>query len=213
VDRLGWVEQSPHYVSFIDQSVEATARLFVADRLIAPFELSKQSKLIIGQLRHEGLRWFGPKVAHLSTAGDCCAAGLRPSLSLQWVRLDLVGRGDTRINVRSAPNTDHKIGASASVALCQEATYAVQQIAAYSITSSARRGRKGWIVLLHRPDGEVVYIKLDQIVFVMSAKNSGAAERARSKVQLLNGQSDVRESVEEVMETIENDSLLAKNGT
>ena len=66
---------------------------------------------------------------------------------------------------------------------------------------------------MHRPDGEVVYIKLDQIVFVMSAKNSGAAERARSKVQLLNGQSDVRESVEEVMETIENDSLLAKNGT
>src|SRR5262249_13591858 len=57
VDRLGWVEQSPHYVSFIDQSVEATARLVVADRLIAPFELSEQSKLIIGQLCHEGLRW------------------------------------------------------------------------------------------------------------------------------------------------------------
>ena len=78
--------------------------------------------------------------------------------------------------------------------------------------SSARRGRKGWIVL-HRPDGEVVYIKLDQIVFVMSAKDTGAAERARSKVQLLNGHSDVRESVEEVMETIESDSLLAKDGT
>src|SRR5262249_37527540 len=52
-----WVEQSPDYVSVIDQSVEATARLVVADRLIAPFELSKQSKLIIGQLRHKGLRW------------------------------------------------------------------------------------------------------------------------------------------------------------
>src|SRR5436309_14142009 len=63
-DRLGWVEQSPDYVSFIDQSVEATARLVVADRLTAPFELSKQSKLIIGQLRHEGLRRFRPKVAH-----------------------------------------------------------------------------------------------------------------------------------------------------
>ena len=78
--------------------------------------------------------------------------------------------------------------------------------------SSAQRGRKGWVVL-HRPDGEVVYIKLDQIVFVMSAKDTGAAERARSKVQLLNGHSDVRESVEEVMETIENDGLLAKDGT
>src|SRR5215472_2787084 len=61
VDRLGWVEQSPHYVSFIDQSVQATARLVVADRLIAPFELSKQSKLIIGQLRHDSLQWFWAK--------------------------------------------------------------------------------------------------------------------------------------------------------
>jgi hypothetical protein len=34
---------------------------------------------------------------------------------------------------------------------------------------------------LHRPDGEVVYIKVDQIVLVMSAKDTGAAERARSK--------------------------------
>src|SRR5215467_5809136 len=58
MDRLRWVEQFPHYVSFIDQSVEAAARLVVADRLIAPFELSKQSKLIIGQLRHQSLRWF-----------------------------------------------------------------------------------------------------------------------------------------------------------
>jgi hypothetical protein len=58
VDRLGWVEQSPHYVSFIDQSVETAARLVVTDRLIAPFELSKESKLIIGQVRHDGLQWF-----------------------------------------------------------------------------------------------------------------------------------------------------------
>jgi hypothetical protein len=69
-----------------------------------------------------------------------------------------------------------------------------------TLRSSARRGSKGWIAL-HRPDGEVVYIKVDQIVFVMSAKDTGAAERARSKVQLLNGHSDVRESVEEVMQT------------
>ena len=81
-----------------------------------------------------------------------------------------------------------------------------------TLRSSARRGPKGWIAL-HRPDGEVVYIKVDQIVFVMSAKDTGAAERARSKVQLLNGHSDVRESVEEVMRTIENDGLFAKDGT
>ena len=78
--------------------------------------------------------------------------------------------------------------------------------------SSARRGRKGWVVL-HRPDGEVVYIKLDQIVFVMSSKDTGASERARSIVQLLNGHSDVRESVEEVMQIIENDGLLANDVT
>jgi hypothetical protein len=33
------------------------------------------------------------------------------------------------------------------------------------------------------------------------------------RVQLLNGHSDVRESVEEVMQTIENEDLLAKDGT
>ena len=38
-----------------------------------------------------------------------------------------------------------------------------------TLRSSARRGTKGWIAL-HRPDGEVVYIKADQIVFVMTAK-------------------------------------------
>ena len=81
-----------------------------------------------------------------------------------------------------------------------------------TLRSPARRGTKGWI-RLHRPDGEVVYIKLDQIVFVMNAKDTGAAERARSMVQLLNGHSHVRESVEEVMQIIENDSLLAKDGT
>jgi hypothetical protein len=31
--------------------------------------------------------------------------------------------------------------------------------------------RRGWTAL-HRPDGEVVYIKLDQVVFVMTAKES-----------------------------------------
>ena len=81
-----------------------------------------------------------------------------------------------------------------------------------ALHSHARRGTKGWIAL-HRPDGEVVYIKLDQIVFVMSAKDTGSADRARSMVQLLNGHSHVRESVEEVMQIIENDGLLAKDDT
>jgi hypothetical protein len=78
--------------------------------------------------------------------------------------------------------------------------------------STAPRGTKGWIAL-HRPDGEVVYIKLEQIVFVMNAKNTGADQRVHSKIQLLNGHSDVRESVEEVMQIIENDRLLAKDGS
>ena len=81
-----------------------------------------------------------------------------------------------------------------------------------ALPSFARHGPKGWIAL-HRPDGEVVYIKIDQIVFVMSAKDTGASERARSKIQLLNGHSDVRESVEEVMEAIESDVSIAKDGT
>jgi hypothetical protein len=47
----------------------------------------------------------------------------------------------------------------------------------------------------------------------MTAKDTDAAEHARSMLQLLNGHSDVRESVEEVMQTIENDGLLAKDDT
>src|SRR5262245_41836460 len=78
MDRLGWAEQSPHYVSFINQSVEAAAKLVVADRLVAPFELSKQSKLIIGQLRHGGLPWFRPKVAHLNTAETAALRDFNP---------------------------------------------------------------------------------------------------------------------------------------
>ena len=83
---------------------------------------------------------------------------------------------------------------------------------AKTFRSATPRGPKGWIAL-HRPDGDVVYIKLDQIVFVMCAKNTGADQRVHSKIQLLNGHSDVRESVEEVMQIIENDRLLAKDGT
>jgi hypothetical protein len=70
---------------------------------------------------------------------------------------------------------------------------------------------KGWIEL-HRPDGEVVHIKSDQIVFVTSAAGTGAAKQARSKLQLQSGFSDVRESIEEVMHAIQNDARgMAQN--
>ena len=57
---------------------------------------------------------------------------------------------------------------------------------------------------MHRPDGEVVRIKTGQIVFVMSAANTGADKRSLSRIQLLNGFADVRENVDEVMLAIKN---------
>ena len=66
---------------------------------------------------------------------------------------------------------------------------------------------KGWIGL-HRPDGEVVRIKTDQIVFVMSAANTGTDKRSLSRIQLLNGFADVRENVDEVMLAIKNIDVL-----
>jgi hypothetical protein len=72
---------------------------------------------------------------------------------------------------------------------------------------STKAGMKGWIGL-HRPDGEVVRIKTDQIVFVMSAANTGADKRSLSRIQLLNGFADVRENVDEVMLAIKNDDVL-----
>jgi hypothetical protein len=66
---------------------------------------------------------------------------------------------------------------------------------------------KGWIGL-HRPEGEVVRINTDQIVFVMSAENTGADKRALSRIQLLNGFADMRENVAEVMLAIKNDDFL-----
>jgi hypothetical protein len=78
--------------------------------------------------------------------------------------------------------------------------------AAIYLLSRART--KGWIEL-HRPDGEVVHIKVDQIVFVMSATNTGANKRAQSKVQLVNGFTDVLESVDEVMQFINEDDSIA----
>ena len=75
-----------------------------------------------------------------------------------------------------------------------------------AIYSLSRIRTKGWIEL-HRPDGEVVHIKLDQIVFVMSATNAGANKRAQS---LVNGYADVLESVDEVMRSIKENDLIAQ---
>jgi hypothetical protein len=72
---------------------------------------------------------------------------------------------------------------------------------------STKAGMKGWIGL-HGPDGEVVRIKTGQIVFVMSAANTGADKRSLSRIQLLNGFADVRENVGEVMLAIKNDDVL-----
>jgi hypothetical protein len=66
---------------------------------------------------------------------------------------------------------------------------------------------RGWIQL-HRPDGEIVHVKTEHIVFVMSALNSGADKRAQAKLQLVNGFCDVRESVDEVMRLIGGDHVF-----
>ena len=73
--------------------------------------------------------------------------------------------------------------------------------------SSRRAGTKEW-VCFHRPDGEAIYVRVDQIVFVTGAA-AGAAMRARSKIQLLNGYCDVRESVEEVMQLLASGTVFA----
>jgi hypothetical protein len=75
-------------------------------------------------------------------------------------------------------------------------------------TCSPRRvATKEW-VCLHRPDGEEIYIRVDHIVFVSIAA-PGAAIRARSRVQLLNGYCDVRESVDEVMQLVTSGTVFA----
>jgi hypothetical protein len=77
-----------------------------------------------------------------------------------------------------------------------------------AIYSLSRIRIKGWIEL-HRPDGEVVHIQVDQIVFVMSATNASTNKRALTRVQLANGFADVLESVEEVMQAIKDDDSIA----
>jgi hypothetical protein len=74
--------------------------------------------------------------------------------------------------------------------------------------SSSRLRTKGWIEL-HRPDGQLVHIQVVQILYVTSAKNAGANERAQARVQLTNGFADVLESVDEVMRSIAADNSIA----
>jgi hypothetical protein len=76
---------------------------------------------------------------------------------------------------------------------------------AKAATQSVSRNRTvGWI-RLRRPDGEIVHVNVEQILFVANAKNTGANERARSRVQLVNGFADVLETVDEVMQSIKSD--------
>ena len=77
--------------------------------------------------------------------------------------------------------------------------------AAYSLS---RIRTRGWIQL-HRVDGEITHINVDQILYVTNAKNTGGNERAKSRVQLVNGFSDVLETVDEVMQSIKNNDALA----
>jgi hypothetical protein len=74
--------------------------------------------------------------------------------------------------------------------------------------SSSKIRTKGWIEL-HRPDGQLVHIQVVQILYVTSAKNAGANERAQARVQLTNGFADVLESADEVMRSIADDNSIA----
>jgi hypothetical protein len=79
-------------------------------------------------------------------------------------------------------------------------------------SSSSRSGMRGWLDL-HRPDGKVVHVKANQIVFVTSSAGTGAVTCAQSRLQLVNEFVDVRESVEEVMRVIPVDETSGQYGT
>lgn len=101
--------------------------------------------------------------------------------------------------------------ASALTPPSQEALAAeccVGEFAKAAAYSSSRIRAKGWIEL-HRPDGQLVHIQVVQILYVTSAKNAGANERAQARVQLTSGFADVLESVDEVMRSIADDNSIA----
>ena len=43
-------------------------------------------------------------------------------------------------------------------------------------------------------------------------KNTGGNDRAKSRIQLVNGFSDVLETIDEVMEAVKNDNLFGETG-
>jgi hypothetical protein len=73
-----------------------------------------------------------------------------------------------------------------------------------AVSSPSGAATTGWLDL-HRPDGQIVRVKANQIVFVTTAAGMGVAMRAWSRLQLLNGFVEVRESTEEVMRLIQMD--------
>ena len=85
-------------------------------------------------------------------------------------------------------------------------------VSGQAVLSPSGATTKGWLDL-HRPDGEAVRVKAIQIVFVTTAAGMGAAVCAQSRLQLLNGFVDVRESVEEVMRVIQVDEPQGQYGT
>ena len=73
-----------------------------------------------------------------------------------------------------------------------------------AVSSTSGAVTTGWLDL-HQPDGEIVRVKANQIVFVTAAVGTGAVTCARSRLQLQNGFVEVHESVEEVMRYIQMD--------
>lgn len=80
-----------------------------------------------------------------------------------------------------------------------------------AVSSSSPSAMRGWLDL-HRPDGEVVHVKANQIIFVTSAAGTGVT-CAQSRLQLGNEFINVRESVEEVMRVIQVDETSGQYGT
>ena len=117
----------------------------------------------------------------------------------------------TDVPAASAQPADTELRIDGSASAPQGVTVKADATSGKTVRWAGRLGIAGWLEL-HRPDGGIVHVKVDQIVFVMSAAWTGANERARSRLQLANGFADVRESVDEVMEAIQNDHSLAKYG-
>ena len=67
------------------------------------------------------------RIAHLGTAGDCCAAAFQSSLCRSWVIRVAPTASKASPNVRYAFNSDRIRASQRTDAMCQEATYTPQQ--------------------------------------------------------------------------------------